>query len=134
MMDAALVMRHSIHQTSARNNNQYHNANHGEAHFVSHYDYKMYTIVHSQAAECSHILCNAGFEIVQPKEIQGEFLLKHIHKEWCCGHDEFIKLYAYMLPEPIVLHLDVDFVFHQPMDDVFDALLYDKDSAIGRAA
>jgi hypothetical protein len=33
-----------------------------------------------------------------------------------------------------VVHLDVDFVFHQPMDDVFDALLYDKDSAIGRAA
>jgi hypothetical protein len=140
MTDAALVMRHSIHQTSARNNNQYHNANHGEAHFVSHYDYKMYAIVHLQAAECSHILRDAGFEIVikdapvQPKEIRGDFLRKHIHKEWCCGHDEFIKLYAYTLPEPIVVHLDVDFVFHQPMDDVFDALLYDKDSAIGRAA
>jgi hypothetical protein len=79
MTDAALVMRHSIHQTSARNKNQYHNANHGEAHFVSHYDYKMYAIVHSQAAQCSQILHDAGFEIVikdapvQPKEIQGEF-------------------------------------------------------------
>jgi hypothetical protein len=129
MADAALVMRHSIHQTSARN---------VDAH--SHYDYKMYAIVHSQAAECSHILRDAGFEIVikdapvQPKEIRGDFLKKHVHKEWCCGHDEFIKLYAYTLPEPIVVHLDVDFVFYQPMDDVFDALLYDKDSAIGKAA
>jgi hypothetical protein len=129
MTDAALVLRHSIHQTSARN---------VDAH--SHYDYKMYAIVHAQAAECSHLLRDAGFEIivkdalVQQNEIRGAFLRKMIHREWCCGHDEFIKLYAYTLPEPIVVHLDVDFVFHQPMDDVFDALLYDKDSSIGKAA
>jgi hypothetical protein len=127
MTDAALVLRHSIHQTSSRVN-------------VSHYDYKMYAIVHSQATECSHLLHDAGFEIVikdapvQQQEIRGEFLRKRIHREWCCGHDEFIKLYAYTLPEPIVVHLDVDFVIHQPMDEVFDALLYDKDSAIGKAA
>jgi hypothetical protein len=71
MTDAALVLRHSIHQSSARNT---------DAH--SHYDFKMYAIVHSQAVECSHLLRDAGFEIiiknapVQPKVIQGEFLRK----------------------------------------------------------
>jgi hypothetical protein len=127
MTDAALVLRHSIHQASSRVK-------------VSHYDYKMYAIVHSQATECSHLLRDAGFEIivkdapVQQNEIRGELLRKKIHREWCCGHDEFIKLYAYTLPEPVVVHMDIDFVFNQPIDDVFDALLYDKNSAIGKTA
>ncbi len=40
------------------------------------------------------------------------------------GADEFVKLYAYHLTEhPIVVHVDIDFVFHKPMDDLFDAML-----------
>ena len=126
-MDAALVMRHSIHHTSSRVG-------------ASDYDYKMYAIVHADAQPCSHILQDAGFHVlvrqrpVEQRDIRGSVLRETIHKEWCCGHDEFIKLYAYTLPEPVVVHVDIDFVFHKPMDHVFDALLYHKDSDIGRAA
>ncbi|KAL7580788.1 hypothetical protein ACA910_001066 [Epithemia clementina (nom. ined.)] len=127
LVDAALVMHHSIYKTSSRVG-------------ASNYDYKMYAIVHQDAERCSHILKDAGFEVlikqkpVEPSEIQGEYLRKTIHKEWCCGHDEFIKLYAYTLPEPIVVHVDMDFIFYKPMDNVFDAMLYHKDSDIAKLA
>ena len=127
LVDAALVMHHSIYKTSSRVG-------------ASKYDYKMYAIVHNDAQECSHILKDAGFQVlikqrpVEQNEIRGEVLRKYIHKEWCCGHDEFIKLYAYTLPEPIVVHVDIDFIFKSPMDNVFDAMLYHKDSEIGKAA
>ena len=121
MSDAAVVLRHSIHQTSVRNPAS-----------GSKYDYKVYAIVHAKAAHCAQPLADAGFALlvreppVLKKDIRGEFLRKHIHREWCCGADEFIKLYAYTLEEddhPLVVHVDVDFVFHQPMDDLFDAML-----------
>jgi hypothetical protein len=132
LVDAALVMRHSIHLQSSRNPLS-----------GSRYDYKMYAIVHSQAVACSHVLKSAGFTIVtkdppiQPNEIVGsDHLRKHIHKEWCCGHHEFIKLYAFDLPgeEPIVVHVDIDFSFYQPMDHLFDAILFAKESSEGRRA
>ena len=104
------------------------------------YDYKMYALVHPQAVPCSSVLQEAGFTVVvqspplEKSDIRGDFLRQTIHKEVCCGHDEFIKLYAYTLPEPIVVHVDLDFIFHQPMMHVLDALLYHKDSAIGQEA
>ena len=113
MTDAALVLRHSIHKM----------------HEKSKYNYKMYAIVHPKAEECSHLLKDAGFEVlvrdqpIYPHEIQGELLRKNINKEWCCGSAEFIKLYAYDLPEPLFVHMDIDFVLHRPMDELFDVLL-----------
>ena len=101
----------------------------------------MYAIVHPQAEPCSHVLQDVGFDevLVRPppvrkEEIQDDYLRNHIHTEWCCGSDEFVKLYAYTLPEPVVVHLDIDFVMHRPMDTLLDVLLYDKDSVIGRRA
>jgi hypothetical protein len=76
---------------------------------------------------CATVLQDVGFALVQvpppiqPSKIQGEYLRTHIHREWCCGHDEFIKLHAFALPEPIVAHVDIDFAFLQPMDPLFDA-------------
>lgn len=130
MVDAALVLRHSIHKISARDPNS-----------GSNYDYHMYAIVHKQAEQCSYILKNAGFDVIiiqqspiQPKEIQGAYLRENIETEWCCGSDEFIKLYAYTLPEPIIVHTDIDFVFLRPMDDLFDAILFPKESPRGSLA
>lgn len=130
LTDAAMVLRHSVHQTSIRNPAS-----------GSKYDYKMYAIVHRQAEECSHILADAGFHIlirdppVNKNDIEGDFLREHIHREWCCGSDEFVKLYAYMIEDvPIVVHVDIDFAFFKPMDDLFDAMLYAKDSPQGKAA
>jgi hypothetical protein len=128
LTDAALVLRHSVHLTSYRVG-------------ASKYDYKMYAIVHRRAAKCSGVLQDAGFEVlirdppVTVSDIEGDFLRKKIQREWCCGSDEFVKLYAYKLTDvPIVVHVDMDYIFHRPMDDVFDAMLFDKDSVEGRTA
>ena len=67
-------------------------------------------------------------------EIRGEFLRNHIQRERCCGEDEFIKLEAYRLPEEIIVHVDLDFALYKPMDHLFDAILYSKDSPEGIAA
>ena len=101
----------------------------------------MYAIVHRNAEKCSASLQELGFEIVvvdppvKQSEIRGEYLKNYIHKEWCCGADEFIKLEAYSLrDEEIVVHLDIDFAFYKPLDHLFDAILYDKDSKEGQDA
>ena len=131
LVDAALVLQHSVHKISIRN--------HAES--QSRYDYRMYALVHKQAEACSHVLRIAGFEIVlidqQPvnvRDIEGDYLRNNIETEWCCGSAEFIKLYAYTLPEPLVVHVDIDFAFLKPMDDLFDAILYPKDSMKGQLA
>uniref|UniRef100_A0A7S1BHA7 Nucleotide-diphospho-sugar transferase domain-containing protein n=1 Tax=Corethron hystrix TaxID=216773 RepID=A0A7S1BHA7_9STRA len=100
----------------------------------------MYAIVHRQAETCSEKIKEMGFEVmvvdhpVEQSDIRGEHLRKNIHREWCCGHQEFIKLFAYTLPHEIVVHVDIDFLFLKPMDHLFDAILYHKDSPEGRAA
>jgi len=129
LIDAALVLLHSIHKISSRNSLS-----------GSKYDYKMYAIVHSKAQVCADVLKKVGFEIiivdppVETKEIKGKFLRENIHKERCCGHDEFIKLYAYTLPEEIIVHTDLDFTFFKPMDHLFDAIHFSKDSPEGKVA
>lgn len=130
LIDAATVLRHSVHQTSVRNPNS-----------GSKYDYKMYAIVHKKAESCSHLLGDLGYHIivkdspVQTSEIRGDYLRKNVHKEWCCGADEFVKLYAYTIHDhPIVVHTDIDFMYAQPMDDLFDAMLLPHDSDEGKAA
>jgi hypothetical protein len=119
MLDAATVLRHSVHQTSSRNPSS------GSA-----YDYEMYVLVHTQAEKCAQELSLIGYNVVvvnppvYPKDIQGKFLRENVHSEWCCGSDEFIKLYAYNLTQhPLVVHLDIDFMMVKPMDRLFDAML-----------
>lgn len=127
MADAAIVLQHSVHATSVRNPKS-----------GSKYDYKMYAIVHKQAVGCSQPLRDAGFNLVirdSPvaiNEISDSTLRKGIRREWCCGADEFIKLYSYQFKEPLVVHVDVDFVFRKPMDDLFDAMLHRDPQAMAR--
>ena len=126
LVDSSLVMRHSIHNISSRNPDS-----------QSQYDYKMFAIVHKQAEDCSHVLKELGYEVlvVDPpvvrEDIQGIFLRKKIGKEFCCGAAEFIKLYAFLLPAEIIVHVDIDFLFNKPMDHLFDAILYEKKSQEG---
>jgi hypothetical protein len=49
LIDAALVLRHSVHMQSIRNPAS-----------GSKYDYQMYAIVHADAVECSHVLKTVG--------------------------------------------------------------------------
>lgn len=161
LIDAALVLRHSIHNNSVRNPAS-----------GSKYDYHMVAIVHNQAVKCSSVLKKVGFDVrvveppVRRERIRGEYLRNTIQREWCCGHgasfnyyyycisstinpflthslclflfvclDEFIKWYPYRMTEfPVVVHVDIDFLFLQPMDELYDAIIYSKDTARGRKA
>jgi hypothetical protein len=66
---------------------------------------------------------------------EGSYLRGHVEAENCCGKDEFMKLYAYTLTEyPIVVHWDMDVLVLQPMDHLFDAMLFPSDSRRGQEA
>ena len=130
LVDASLIIRHSIHKISSRNPES-----------GSKYDYKMYALVHKEfAINCVDKIKDLGFEVilvdppVDPADIQDETVRHKMKYAWCCKHDEFIKLHAYNLPEEIFVHVDLDFSFHKPMDHLFDAMLYDKNTPEGKAA
>jgi len=97
----------------------------------SRYSYKMYGIVHTSCAQHAKVLERLGYEIlvrdhpVKKEDIQGEWLRKHIEAENCCGSAEFIKLYAYHLTNhPIAVHWDMDVAILQPLDDLYDVMIY----------
>lgn len=116
-IDASLILQHSIHQISSRNPDS-----------GSSYDYKLYAMVPTE--DCAKPLEDAGFEVVV---VDSQVKQEEIRRGFEDNSDEFIKLLAYTLPEDIVVHVDTDFAFYKPMDDLFDALRYDKSSPTGRA-
>lgn len=147
-IDAAAVLRHSIHKNSvhyndnaspssaARNDNK-----HSQKKSSSRYSYQMYAIVHTSCAEHAKSLERLGYKIlvkdhpVKKEDIKGEWLRNHIEGENCCGSAEFIKLYAYHLTDhPIVVHWDMDVAVLQPLDDLYDAMLYPATNPRGKAA
>jgi hypothetical protein len=120
--EGAAVLKHAIHLTSV----------HGP--LGGRYDYKMYAIYHPDGEKCAKSLEPLDFELVRRetpvavKDIEGEFLRSKIHSNGCCGERELVKLEAYTLTQhPIVVHLDLDTVVLQPMDELFDWMLYDGD-------
>lgn len=97
-LDAAAILRHSIHKNSIHykpNNN-----NSTSSSPPSRYSYKMYGIVHTTCQDHAKVLERLGYEIlvrdhpVKKEDIQGEWLRNHIEMENCCGSAEFIKLYG----------------------------------------
>jgi hypothetical protein len=141
-LDAAAVLRHSIHKNSIHYNppppsiplnstrNTY-SASSSSSASKSRYSYKMYGIVHTSCIEHAKILQRLGYTTiirdhpVHNNDIQNNWLKNHIESENCCGSAEFIKLYAYTLVDhPIVVHWDMDVVVLQPMDDLFDVMLF----------
>ena len=129
-LDAAAVLRHSIHKNSV------HTPASG-----SNYSYKMYAIVHENCKDHAHALDRLGYtSLVRPTpvsldEIQPGYYRDHVEAENCCGSAEFIKLYAYtLLDHPLTVHWDMDVAIFQPLDDLFDSMMYPKDSTEGRKA
>ncbi len=139
-IDAAAVLRHSIHKNSIHytpprvNNNSSTTANNASSKKQkSRYSYQMYAIVHTSCEEHAKSLQRLGYKIlvkdhpVKKEDIKGEWLRNHIEAENCCGSAEFIKLYAYHLTDhPIAVHWDMDVAILQPLDDLYDVMLYDK--------
>jgi hypothetical protein len=123
MADAAAVLKHSIHLNSYPQNTN------------SSYNYKMIAFVHPEAMGCIHPFQKLGYEIqiketpIDPTKIKGDFLREKVDKTGCCGAKEFLKLYAYTLVEyEIVVHLDLDSLILQPLDNLFDSMLLDNEA------
>lgn len=74
MVDAALILKHSVHQVSSRVGK-------------SQYDYQMYVLVHPDAAACTNSLEDAGYTVkvlpspVNKDDIEGDFLRANVDKE-----------------------------------------------------
>ena len=117
-LDVAAVLQHSIRRFDA---------------VSSKYDSKLYAFVHPDASNCTENLRRIGYEVqirptpINVTDIRGE-LKDHVHGA-CCGAAEFLKLYSYVLSDhKIVVHLDMDVVVLQPLDDLFDSMLEGPDS------
>jgi len=105
------------------------------------YSYKMYAIVHENCAHHAPVLKSVGYETIikgtpiDRNQIKNDFYKRTVESEVCCGSAEFIKMYAYTLTKhPVVVHFDLDKIVLNPMDDLFDAMIYTKDSKMGMAA
>ena len=131
-LDALVILRHSIHQNSVHNGR-------------GRYSYQMYAFIHPDGGctEYVHLLRRLGYiPLVKPTPVNftnslpsESWYLQHVEAENCCGSKEFIKLYAYTLTDhPIVVHWDLDVLVLTPMDDLFDAMLFEADSPRGKAA
>jgi len=135
-LDAAAVLRHSIHKTS------WHTKHPDTRLPMSKYSYQMYAIVHAEnCASQAPLLEALGYTTlirhnpVNLSDIINESYRKNVPNENCCGLDEFIKLHAYTLEDhPIVVHWDLDVALLQPLDELYDSMLYDKTSPAGQAA
>lgn len=118
--DAAAVLKHSIHLSSYPSNKQ------------SKYNYQMVAFVHPEATACIPPLQILNYEIhikdtpIDVSQIRGDFLRENVQQTGCCGEKEYLKLYAYTLVNyKIVVHLDLDSLILQPLDDLFDSMLLD---------
>lgn len=139
-LDAAAVLRHSIHKNSVhyvppvpRGGNST-SSSRPSATPPSRYSYQMYGIVHPTCGRHAAVLERLGYKImirdhpVKKDDIRGEWLRNHVEGENCCGSAEFIKLYAYHLTDhPVVVHWDMDVAVLRPMDDLYDVMIYPSD-------
>jgi hypothetical protein len=136
-LDAAAVLRHSIHQQSIHHTT----ATTGGGGRRSKYSYHMYAIVHTDCEDHAPLLETLGYTTmirdspVALDTIREGWYRDHVEGENCCGSREFIKLFAYELEDhPVVVHWDLDVAVLQPMDDLFDSMLLDASSEAGAAA
>ena len=116
LIEGAAVLQHSIRTRASQTYG---------AHFVVFYP--------PEAAACAEPLQTLGFELmprqvfVNVSDIQGEFLRTQITSNGCCGEKELLKLEAYTLVQyPVVVHLDLDVLILQNMDDLFHAMIHQQ--------
>ena len=95
---------------------------------------------------CYQILSKAGYEVVpQDKPIYtsliqepkgaGGMLKNGISSDGCCGDKELIKLATYKLTDHnIAVHLDLDTLVIQPLDELYNVMHYDSISIEGKQA
>lgn len=144
LLDALMILRHSIHQNSIHRfeNEKTAVLSSKRGRNRSNYSYQMYAIVHKDGGCLVHVplLERLGYiPLVKDTPVnisdiaQPSWYRNHVEGENCCGSKEFIKLYSYTLTNhPIVVHWDLDVVVLRPLDDLFDAMLFPATSTKGR--
>ncbi|KAL7579878.1 hypothetical protein ACA910_004888 [Epithemia clementina (nom. ined.)] len=148
-LDAMIILRHSIHQNSIH---RFEDETSMASSFSSKtrsrkrskYSYQMYAILHKDGGCLPHVplMRRLGYiplvkdTPVNISEIpESSWYKHHVEGENCCGSKEFIKLYAYtLIDHPVVVHWDLDVLVIQPMDDLYDTMLYPATSEEGQAA
>ena len=130
--DAAVVLKRSIDQSSY------------PIHATSRYASKMYAIVHTyngRRSACHTQLERAGYHILPSiapllrNDYSNAFLRDNVKNDGCCGLRENLKLHVYnLLHHPIAVHLDMDSILFQPLDELFDAMYYPPTHPQGRDA
>lgn len=120
--DAAAILKHSIQLSSYPSNKD------------SLYGFQMVAFVHPDAKECIEPFRQLNYEVhlkdvpIDVSKIKGDFLREKVTETGCCGEKEYLKLYAYTLVEfEIVVHLDLDSLILQPLDNLFDSMLLKGD-------
>lgn len=129
LVDAASVLKHSIHLSSVQNPSS-----------QSQYDYQMYALIHEEGrhndeacASLAPALEQIGYSVQwkptpfdMDKDVLDEhaFFKEKVHKQGCCGEREFLKLFTLQLLEhPIAVHLDLDTLLFRPLDHLYHAML-----------
>jgi len=132
-IDAAAVLRHSVHKQSVHykpgsSTNRGDSPRYGPP---GRYSYEMIAIVHSQCAQHGPALERLGYRVLIKDnplpldQVKGDWYRTHVEGEMCCGFDEFIKLHAYTLTNyPVFVHLDMDVILLQPLDDQILSLVF----------
>ena len=131
LLDAASVLKHSIHLTSIQTPSSH-----------SIYDYQMYAFLHEDAREgCATIapaLEEIGYTVewkptpfrledISDDNENAAFFKEKVHKQGCCGEREFLKLFTLQLIQyPIAVHLDLDTLLFRPVDHLYNAMLSNK--------
>jgi len=102
----------------------------------SRYGYKLYAFVHETAVGCATNYANIGYEIfvrdspVRLDEIAPGHYANNVNSR--CPLADFLSLYAFtLLDHEIVVLMDVKSMVIQPLDELYDAMLYPKDSEKG---
>lgn len=96
------------------------------------------------AASFVEKLLNIGYTVkilpppVDPNDIEGakdSFFKREIQRNGCCGHKELMKLYSLTFTNhTVAVHLDLDTLLLQPLDELFDVIQYSPFHPKGIAA
>jgi hypothetical protein len=155
LLDALVILRHSIHQNSRHrlvspNDSQHMSlinvlSNQYQHNHTSRYSYHMHVFIHQDGgcAQYEHLLERLGYHThvvstpvnVSELKVVNSWYYHHVESENCCGSAEFIKLYAYNLTQyPVVVHWDLDVLQLQSMDHLYDAIRFPSSTIRGQQA
>jgi hypothetical protein len=132
-LQAAPLMAHHVRAMSHRRGSSSSN--------VSKYDHHLYAFASKTQVEsvCVDMLERFGYTVllldipISEERITNQFYKERLSSNGCCGAHEFLKLHAYTLTNyPVVIHLDLDTMLLQPLEDVIDFFIHPADETLAK--